>query len=88
MATMAEAVAAWTLHYEADTDAARARAQELRKSLPDGRRAELLGACLALTPAQDRCEHWGTAKPAPNASPHSSTARTPHGVKPGERHEG
>jgi hypothetical protein len=63
MATLGEfgeAVAAWTLHYEADTTAARDRIVEMRKHvIPDDRRAELLGASLALTPVQDRCAHWG-----------------------------
>jgi hypothetical protein len=55
-----EAVAAWTLHYEADTAAARDRIVEMRKHLiPDDRRAELLGASLALTPPENRCAHWG-----------------------------
>jgi hypothetical protein len=59
MATFPEAIAAWTLHYEADLDAARNRAVELRKHVPDDRRAELAGACLALTPAEHRCAHYG-----------------------------
>jgi hypothetical protein len=60
MATVAEAVAAWTLHYEADTTAARERIDHLRKhGIPEGHHAELLGASLALTPPENRCVHWG-----------------------------
>jgi hypothetical protein len=60
MPSYAEAVAAWTLHYEADTTAARERIDHLRQhGIPDGHHAEWLGAALALTPAEDRCVHWG-----------------------------
>lgn len=60
MATFAEAVAAWTLVYEADTAKALERIQHLRThGIPEGHRAELLGASLALTPPEHRCAHWG-----------------------------
>jgi hypothetical protein len=56
----AQAVAAWTLHYEADPAAARARLNDMRANgVPAGHVAEKLGAFLALTPHADRCEHYG-----------------------------
>jgi hypothetical protein len=76
-ATRAEAVAAWTLHYEADTAKALARIQHMRHhgipeghhgipeghhGIPEGHHGEWLGACLALTPVEDRCAHWGDRK--------------------------
>jgi hypothetical protein len=30
--------------------------------IPEGHHAVLLGASLALTPAEDRCVHWGDLK--------------------------
>jgi hypothetical protein len=63
MATRAEAVAAWTLHYEANTAKAVDRIQHMRQhGIPEGHTAEWLGACLALTPPEDRCAHWGDRK--------------------------
>jgi hypothetical protein len=62
-ATRSEAVAAWTLHYEADTAKALDRIQHMRQhGIPDGHHGEWLGACLALTPREDRCAHWGDRK--------------------------
>ena len=55
-----QAVAAWTLHYEANTNAAVKRIAEMREhGIPEGRHGEWLGACLALTPPEHRCAHWG-----------------------------
>ena len=58
MPSTAEAVAAWTLHYEADTAKAVERVQHMRQhGIPEGHHAELLGASLALTPPENRCVH-------------------------------
>jgi len=62
-AIRAEAVAAWTLVYEADTAKALGRIQHMLKhGIPEGHHGEWLGVCLALTPVADRCEHWGDRK--------------------------
>jgi hypothetical protein len=59
-ASRPEAVAAWTLHYEADPHAASTRIVHMRQhGIPDGHLAEYLGAGLALTPRENRCDHWG-----------------------------
>jgi hypothetical protein len=59
-ASRAEAVAAWTLHYEANPGAAKARLADMRANgVPEGHTAEKLGAFLALTPREHRCAHWG-----------------------------
>jgi hypothetical protein len=56
----AQAVAAWTLHYEANPDAAKARLADMRAhGVPEGHTAEKLGASQALTPREHRCAHWG-----------------------------
>jgi hypothetical protein len=58
--TRSEAVAAWTIHYETNTAAARERLTQMRThGIPEGHHAELLGASLALTPPENRCVHWG-----------------------------
>jgi uncharacterized protein YerC len=60
MPNRAEAIAAWTLHYEADPTAARVRLQHMQKhGVPEGHIAERVGAALALTPRDQRCEHYG-----------------------------
>ena len=57
--TRAEAVAAWTLHFEANTAAARERILHMQAhGIPEGHQAELRGASLALTPPENRCVHW------------------------------
>jgi hypothetical protein len=62
-----EAVAAWTLHYEADLDGAVRRAAEMREhGIPDGHVGEWLGANLALTSAEHRCEHFGDDRNCPH----------------------
>jgi hypothetical protein len=62
----AEAVAAWTLHYEADPARARDRLVHLRTyGVPVGHTAELIGATLALTPQDQRCTHWGDKRTCP-----------------------
>jgi hypothetical protein len=63
MPNRAEAIAAWTIHYEANPQAARARLQHMAKhGTPNGHIAERVGAGLALTPHQYRCEHWGDTR--------------------------
>jgi len=58
--TRAEAIAAWTSHYEADLGAARARILHMNKhGIPEGHIAERAGAAIALTPRENRCEHYG-----------------------------
>lgn len=58
--TYGEAIGAWTAYYEADTAKALERIEQMRQhSIPEGHRAELLGASLALTPPENRCIHWG-----------------------------
>jgi hypothetical protein len=60
MPSTSEAIAAWTLHYESDLAAAGARLQHMQKhGTPDGHIAERLGAAIALTPPEYRCEHYG-----------------------------
>jgi hypothetical protein len=60
MPTQAEAIAAWTAHYEADLGAARARILHMNKhGIPEGHIAERVGAAIALTPHENRCEHYG-----------------------------
>jgi hypothetical protein len=62
----AEAVAAWTLFYEASPDAAWERAgQMVGHGIPEGHTAEWLGANLALTPREHRCPHWGDDRNCP-----------------------
>jgi hypothetical protein len=56
----AAAVAAWTLHYEADRNRAHARIAHMKQhGIPEGHTAEWLGANLSLVPQADRCEHFG-----------------------------
>jgi uncharacterized protein YerC len=58
--TTAEAIAAWTLHYEADTTAARDRIADMNAhGSPAGHTAERIGAAQALVPREHRCEHYG-----------------------------
>jgi hypothetical protein len=58
--SLAEAVASWVLYYEANQAAARSRLDDMRANgVPDGHTGEKLGAFLALTPREHRCEHYG-----------------------------
>jgi hypothetical protein len=58
--TMAEAIASWAQHYEANPQAARDRLAHMAKhGTPEGHHAERVAAALALTPLDQRCEHWG-----------------------------
>ena len=60
MPTRAEAIAAWTAHYEANLVAARDRLAHMAKhGTPEGHIAERAGAAIALTPRENRCEHYG-----------------------------
>jgi hypothetical protein len=60
-----EAVAAWTAHFEADLDAAKALMDQVGRSgnLPD--RAKQLGLSVALTPREYRCKHYDDARYCP-----------------------
>jgi len=60
MPTRAEAIAAWTAHYEGNLAAARDRLAHMAKhGTPEGHIAERAGAAIALTPRENRCEHYG-----------------------------
>jgi DNA repair exonuclease SbcCD ATPase subunit len=63
--TFEEAVIAWTSHFEADLDAAKALRDEVRRSggLPD--RAKELGMTIALTPRRHRCKHYEDSRYCP-----------------------
>jgi hypothetical protein len=60
-------VAAWTLHYEADRVAAMGRVAEMGEhGIAQGHEGEWLGANLALTPAENRCAHFGDDRNCPD----------------------
>jgi len=60
MPSTSEAIAAWTLYFEADLASARARLEHMQKhGVPEGHVADRLAAAVALTPPEQRCEHYG-----------------------------
>jgi hypothetical protein len=74
--TQSEAVAAWTLHYEADLGAAVRRVGEMREhGIPEGHVGEWLGATQALTPREHRCAHFGDDRICPQCAGERRQAR-------------
>jgi hypothetical protein len=62
-----DAVGAWLAYYEARPEAALERAAHMSEhGTPEGHQGEWLGAALASTPPERRCEHWGDPLTCPD----------------------
>jgi hypothetical protein len=60
------AVAAWTAHHDAHPEAAIERLRHIQQhGVPEGHEGEWLGANLALTPLEKRCDHSGDKTTCP-----------------------